>query len=394
MVVRILFVDDGWDELEELRKLTRHMRPTWDMTFACGSNDALRHLATASALPDVVVADMDLAGIDGIDLLRAMQSKAPRSIRILHSERPSIAAVCRSIPWTHQFLEKPLRLEDLVQTISKITIDPDAHESHAIGTLAGSVVNLPVLPVTYQRVVEIAERDDFSLREISAAIQDDVALTAATMKLVNSSFFSLRSDVTSVEQAVNLLGFDVMRGLVLADSLFSENQAADWLDLEALASRSQSVAALARAIARHDGHGSRDQALAYLSGMVHGTGLLLLAGSPEVTLPAKSGIENSIDPNIDMRLFGVDRYALGAYLLRMWGFEPAVVEAVAGLAVHPRVVASPTPRALRAANELVAWGGFSVASFVEGDPETVTMVAAMRSELDKRMVVEETAAAA
>jgi HD-like signal output (HDOD) protein len=215
------------------------------------------------------------------------------------------------------------------------------------------------------------------------------------MKLVNSSFFGLRSDVTSVEQAVGLLGVDVIRGLVLANSLFAEPSAgAAWLDLAGLADRSQTVAALARAIAKVDGHTSREQALAFLSGMVHGAGLLLLCRCPSVNIPSSTGVEYSIDPSVDTRLFGVDRYALGAYLLRLWGFETGIVEAVAGLAVEPHLMSSPTARSLRAANELVAWGGFSVAEFVEGDPETRALVAAMRVELDKRLELGEPATAA
>lgn len=385
MVVRILFVDDEWDELEQLRKLTRPMHQVWDMSFACGSTDALRHLASESHPPDVVITELHLSGMDGIDLLKAIQATVPKSIRLLHSASSSTGAICRAIPWAHQFLKKPLRLDELEGTINQLRGDPSAHDRHIITQLAGSVATLPALPATYQRVVDIAERDDFSLREISDAIQDDVALTAATMKLVNSSFFGLRSDVTSIEQAVSLLGLDVIRGLLLANSLFSESpSSAPWLDLARLAERSRTVAALARALAKVDGNNSRDQALSFLSGMVHGAGLLLLSRSRSVDLPTATGIEASIDPDVDIRLFGVDRYALGAYLLRLWGFETTIVEAVAGLAVEPQLMVSPVARALRAANELVAWGGFSVPDFVDADRETLALVAAMRTELDKR----------
>ncbi len=369
------------------------MQHVWDRTFACGSADALRHLASRSPAPDVVITELHLSGMDGIDLLKAIQATVPQSIRLLHSSSSSTAAICRAIPWAHQFLPKPLDLAELEQTITNLRGDPSAHDRHIITKLVGSVATLPALPATYQRVVAISNQPDFSLRDISNAIQDDVALTAATMKLVNSSFFGLRSDVTSVEQAVSLLGLDVIRGLVLANSLFSESSAsAPWLDLARLAERSQLVAALARSISKVDGNTSREHALAFLSGMVHGSGLLLLSRSPSVDLPAATGIEYSIDPDVDIRLFGVDRYALGAYLLRLWGFETTIVEAVAGLAVEPHVMNSPTARALRAANELVAWGGFSVPDFVEGDYETRELVAAMRIELDKRLT--ETADAA
>lgn len=127
MVVRILFVDDGWDELEALRRMTRHKRDVWDMSFACGSNDAIRHLSTSKHPPDVVLADLDLAGIDGIDLLKTMQASAPHSVRLLHSQNASTSAICRSVPWAHQFLSKPLDLEQFESTIAHLAVAPTAH---------------------------------------------------------------------------------------------------------------------------------------------------------------------------------------------------------------------------------------------------------------------------
>ncbi len=394
MVVRILFVDDDWNELEQLRLATRHKRDDWDMSFACGSRDALRHLSSMSDPPDVVMCELDLEGIDGIALLQEAHQKAPESIRLLHSADPSTAALCRAAPWAHHQLTKPIIVDEFDATIRELTQHPRRFEDNPIVELAASVDSLPALPTTYQRVMEIAQTSDFSLGEIASAIQDDIALTAETIKLVNSSFFGLRSDVTSIEQAVGLLGLDVIRGLVLGNSLFSDSVSSNWLDLQGLSERSQDVAALARALAKADGHSNRDQALAFLGGMVHGAGLLLLSRCPSVDMPASTGIEFSIDPGVDLRLFGVDRYALGAYLLRLWGFERSVVAAVAGLAVEPQVMRSPTARSLRTASELVAWGGFSVTAFVEGDQETRDLVSAMRIELDKRLPDGETARAA
>ena len=395
MVRRILFVDDDWNELEQLRVSTRHMRGLWELSFACGSGDALRHLSSMAEPPDVVLCEIALGGITGIELLQLAHQKAPDSIRLLHSADLSTGALCRAAPWAHDYLEKPLDVQALESIIVELTDHPRLYENNPIVRIAASVDSLPTLPATYQRVMQISQTPDFSLRDVAQAIQDDIGLTAETIKLVNSSFFGLRSEVISIEQAVGLLGLDVIRGLVLGNSLFGDSATGpSWLDLSGLANRSQAVAALARAIAKIDGYSSRDQALAFLSGMVHGAGLLLLSRCPSIDIPTSTGIEYSIDPAVDIRLFGVDRYALGAYLLRLWGFEKGIAEAVAGLAVQPHVMNSPTARALRTASELLAWGGFSVASFVEGDPETRALVAAMRVELDKQLSRDQTANAA
>jgi HD-like signal output (HDOD) protein len=381
VVVRILFVDDDWDELEVLRLLTRHKRDEWDVAFACGYHEAIRHL-TGSKPPDVVVSEVQLDGLGGIELLKTIQSNAPHSIRILYSRDRSTMAICRSIPWAHQFLAKPIDLAVFESTIAYLRADPTAHESHSISQLAASADTLPVLPPVYQRVVDIAATPDFSLRQIAEAIQDDVALTAETMKVVNSSFFGLLVEVTSIEQAVSLLGLDVIRGLILASSLFDESTiSTSWLDLAALADQSQHVGSMARAIAKLDGHPARDQAIAFLSGMVHGAGLLLLTRC-DVNIPAGTDLLRTHDLQVDKDLFGIDRFALGAYLLRLWAFEHAIVEAVAGLGVPSGVVSGPIATSLRDAHDVMAVGGFSVAAFVQGEPDAMAAVKSIREQLD------------
>ena len=395
MAVRILFVDDDWNELEQLRVCTRHMRDVWEMTFACGAREALQNLSSPAKAPDVVLCELELDNTDGIELLEAAHHKVPSSIRLLHSQDPAAAPLTRAAPWVHHHLPKPLDATEFEATIHELTQHPRLYEDNPIVRLASAVDTLPPLPSTYHRVMEIAHKPDFSLREIAEAIEDDVALTTATIRLVNSSFIGLRVEISSIEQAVGLLGLDVLRGSILGSSLFeSPSLASSWLDRTSLADRSRSVAALARAIAKLDGHSTREQAFAFLAGVVHGAGLLLLSHCPLVEIPENTGIENTIDPAVDTRLFGIDRYALGAYLLRLWGFEKNVVEAVAGLAVEPHVMRSPTASSLRTASELVAWGGFSVGAFVEGDAESRELVASMRNELDKRLDAADAATAA
>ena len=375
MTLRILFVDDTWDALDEIERLAKPKRDRWEMHFACGANDALRTIAKARSLPDVVVSEFALTGSDGVQLARQLADVAPDALRLLHSHDASAVALCRSIPWVHHFMIKPVIIDQLQAVIDHLRADPTAHESHVIARLIEPLDRLPVLPKTYERITELAAQPDFAIKDIGEAVRADVALTTATLKLVNSSFFGLRADVTSVEQAIGLLGLDVLKGLVLATQpIGSELPAVGRLDLGALSTYCQDVSALARALAREGGLSVREQSLAFLAGMVHCVGLLIVATNPDVDLPPHRELFGPVDLDVDRKVFRTDRYALSTYLLRVWEFEPSIVRAVAGLGMPRGIVTDPIAETLRLAIHLIENCEFSVTAYIAGDEDTVALV--------------------
>lgn len=378
MGIRILFVGNNWDEIDEMQRATRHRRDTWKMSFACGALDAKRHLTSAPEPPEVIVADQVQAGKDGIDLLRTMSERASDALCVLLTDSSAVSLVSRSIPWVQGACAKPFDVDAFATLIDDLRANPGHARSAVIRALTDSIESLPTLPATYQQVADITSRRDFALREVSEVIQDDVGLTVETMRMVNSSFFGLRGEIASVDQAVNLLGLDLVRGLVLANTLFDLTDDGCTVDLEALSEYSRNVAAIARVIAEIDGARKGDQAASFLAGMVHAVGLLLV-GTSDFPIPPGMTLVDAPNLAVDVALFGVDRYALGAYLLRMWAFESPIVEAVAGLS-EPGMVDGVAASSLATAVQLIALEGFPVRPFVEGDPEVRAKVAAIRSQ--------------
>ena len=380
MGLNLLFVGNDWDVLDEMQRSTRTRRGEWDMTFACGGLDANRHLAITDQLPEVVICQDVLPATDGFELLKSMEAKADDPLCLVLASSRNVQLVSESIPWVHGCLRAPLDPEELAAEIARLRADRGAAKSAAIQHLTADIEHLPSLPSTYQKVVEITNRRDFSLREISQVIQLDVGLTAETLRMVNSTFFGLRGEIDSVEQAVNLLGLDMVRGLVLANSLFDEQEASCIVDLDLVSGQSQKVAAVARVIAEIDGSGKSEQALSFLAGMLHLVGVLLMPVPDTGPLDPSFLIEPDLDADVER--FAADRFAIGTYLLRMWDFEQGIIEAVAALA-QPDLADGTVAASLLTAVRLVELEGFPVARFVEGDEEVRTKVAALRDQWDQ-----------
>ena len=86
--------------------------------------------------------------------------------------------------------------------------------------IVGRIVDLPTLPKVVSHLLCAVEDPRSSAREINLIMSNDPALAARILKLVNSSFYAMPSPVTSIQQAVVILGFNTVRSLALSASVF------------------------------------------------------------------------------------------------------------------------------------------------------------------------------
>jgi len=74
---------------------------------------------------------------------------------------------------------------------------------------------LPTVPDVIKRLAVIIGNPKISLSEISSFISSDPALTSRILKMVNSAIFGFPGRISSVTHAVTLLGFNVIKGLLM-----------------------------------------------------------------------------------------------------------------------------------------------------------------------------------
>ena len=116
MEKQILFVDDEIDVLLGLRRMLRGMRNVWSMGFASSGKEALNLIAEIDI--DVIVSDLRMPGMDGMELLRIIREKHPNCIRIVLSGQSSMENIMHLVGTAHQYLSKPCDAELLISTLS------------------------------------------------------------------------------------------------------------------------------------------------------------------------------------------------------------------------------------------------------------------------------------
>jgi HD-like signal output (HDOD) protein len=76
----------------------------------------------------------------------------------------------------------------------------------AVEELLKDDIRLPSPPAIAMQILEIVQREDFSLNQLSSIIQADPALVSRILRRVNSGFYALPKKIGTIETAVAVLG--------------------------------------------------------------------------------------------------------------------------------------------------------------------------------------------
>lgn len=329
---RVLFVDDDVRVLDGLRRMLHSMRREWQMDFAEGGQQALERLAASPY--DAVVSDMRMPHMDGSQFLHEVLRRYPATVRIVLSGQCDRQTVLRAVEPTHQFLSKPCDAEILKTTLARACQCRDRLGDGEFKQIVSRVTSVPSLPEHYKQVVSELDSPDASLRRIGDIIAQDIGMTAKIMQLIHTSFFGTPQSLADPLRATSLFDLETLRALLHSTQVFSpfSEQSVETLHLKLLFEHSLAVAIAAREIARAE---SRDPLLAdqaYLSGLLHDVGLVILAhGQPgacaallDTLREKRAGICQA-----EAECLHESHASIGAYLMALWGLPDEVIEAIA-----------------------------------------------------------------
>jgi two-component system cell cycle response regulator len=85
--------------------------------------------------------------------------------------------------------------------------------------------NLPTLPTVASELVRITGRADTPIGDIAALITKDIAMSAKVLKVVNSAYYNFSNQISTIQQAVSILGINAVRSLVLSFTFFKIRKA-------------------------------------------------------------------------------------------------------------------------------------------------------------------------
>jgi putative nucleotidyltransferase with HDIG domain len=326
---RILFVDDENKILDGIRRTLYADRKRWEMDFALGGEAALQACERGSF--DVVVTDMRMPGMDGATLLAHMRDRYPGTARIILTGHCDIDAATRAIPVTHRLLAKPCTATELQSAIERACTLQEILSGAEVRRVIGSIGSLPSLSNTYACLAEAVRNPGTPMRTIADIIERDMAMSAKVLQLVNSAFFGLAQTATSLQSAVNHLGMDTIKNLVLVAETFSAfvpRRTIPGFSHESLQSHAQRTAHIVSKLPLDP----KNREVTILAALLHDIGKLILASKlPDkfceiLALAKERGCQTY---EAEEAVLGISHAEIGAYLLGLWGIPHLAVEAIA-----------------------------------------------------------------
>ncbi|WP_310599262.1 GGDEF domain-containing protein [Desulfobulbus sp.] len=141
--------------------------------------------------------------------------------------------------------------------------------------------DLPTLPIIASKLLELTALPEVTLTDIANLVSQDMALSTKVLRVANSAFYSFPQQISSINQAVSILGLNAVRSLVLSFSLLSigNKQKNSQFDFEQFWERSLVEAAAARLI--FEQVTNTDSEEVFTCGLLQNIGQLVLA----ITLP-------------------------------------------------------------------------------------------------------------
>lgn len=328
MNLRILLVDDEPSVLSAMKRMLHIMKNEWKIYSVVSGEQALNSLSNGEF--DMIITDMKMPGMNGAELLGKVKELYPSVIRIILSGYSDNEMILKASQYAHQFLAKPLEAETLKEKIELIYTLQSHLNNREIIDLINGIKNLPTLPSVYLQIEEEIRKPDSSLKVIEHIISRDMVMTTKILQIVNSAYFGLPQLIVSPLQALNFLGIDILKSLVLAVHLFSTEKENIGLaeQIEILSEQSFKCAELSKKIALTISNNNKFVEEVFTGALLHNIGKLVIWQIKDYfdKVGRIMKEQNITDYEAEYKLFKASHTEIGAYLLGIWGLPTSLIE--------------------------------------------------------------------
>ena len=331
--MRILLAGTTWPAETVAAESEQLPGGPWSVISVADAAAAQAAMQQAGEAFDAVITEMALAGGDGLQLLEAVQQQHPRTLRFLSADLAQRRTLAKSVTAMHQLLPFPCPADVLKTALVRALTLRQWMPSERLPEILARLHKLPSPPEIYFRVVRELQSPDSTLDAVGELIAKDPSMSAKLLRVANSAAFGLQYQVTTPLEALQVLGTETTKSLLLLAHSFSyfENLNSRDFSVERLWRHSLSVGRLAEALARAEQAEAKVVSESFTAGLLHDLGKLVLAANlPEdysraVRLARTESLSGCA---AEEQVIGASHAEVGAALLGVWGLPLDIVEAV------------------------------------------------------------------
>jgi putative nucleotidyltransferase with HDIG domain len=197
--------------------------------------------------------------------------------------------------------------------------------------LAAAVDGMPAFPKSVQRILELTRDVNSTPKDLVDVIDKDPVVTVKILKVVNSAYYSLPKQITSIGHAVVYLGFNTIKNLALSIAAIGmlprDNDSG--FDVQQYLLHSLATAGLAKQLASRVS--DADPMDCFIAGLLHDFGKVVFAQFMPLqfrdALFRCSTNACSLHEALQQTI-GADHVVVGAMLVEKWRFAPHLIETI------------------------------------------------------------------
>lgn len=192
------------------------------------------------------------------------------------------------------------------------------------------VGDLPPMPHVASRAMVMVENPDTTAVELTELLSSDTALAARVLKIANSAMFSRQREITTLNQAIMVIGFKALKGVIVAATLRQLNK--NFGKLEKLIwENSMCTAMFATVITKK--LKKRYVEEIFLLGLLHSLGQIVLLYQAQTSKEYKNVMKTIQDEHLDYAMaeqkqFGFAHPLIGALVAKKWNFSAETCQAI------------------------------------------------------------------
>lgn len=185
------------------------------------------------------------------------------------------------------------------------------------------LTELPTVPIVISRLIKVLQDEKASVNDLSEVIRHDQSISARMVAVANSPFFGYPGRINSIEQAILMLGFDIVRSIALGVSvmgLFPSQYPA----FKKMWAHSYSVATISGFLCCKIP--VADRGICFLAGLLHDIGKIVLIGLYKNEYQTFIKSDDPVD--VEKSIFQCTHAQAGAWFLESLSFPEEIVLSV------------------------------------------------------------------
>jgi len=197
------------------------------------------------------------------------------------------------------------------------------------------IKSMPSLPTTVAKVLEVCNNPRTSPADLNQVISLDPVLVGRVLKLINSAYYGLGQQVTSLVRAIIMLGINTVKNLALSSAVLrnlTSRKDFQALEMDGFWRHSLCVGVAAKMIAKKRGVDPKLTEEYFAAGLLHDIGKIpfnAVFPTEYVNTLAIADRERISLHMAEQRIFGADHTEVGQRIAKAWRLEGAVGDTIA-----------------------------------------------------------------